>query len=278
VLGDLKSMVCKLKKSIYGLKQASRQWYYKFYQVITSYGFETNVVDDCVYHKFSGSKYIFLVLYVDDVLLASRDIGFLLETKRFLTKIFEMKDLREASFVLGIKILRDCSQGILRLSQKSYIDKVLDRFSMKDSKPRDTPIAKGDKFSLKQCPNNDLERTKMQKIPYASAVESLMYAQVCTCPDIAFVVGVMGRYLSNPRLQHWKAMKCVMRYLKRTKGYMLTYQKSENLEIIGYSDSDFAGCQDSKRSTSGYIYMLAGGAISWKSAKQTLVASSTMTV
>ena len=100
-------MVCKLKKSIYGLKQASRQWYYKFHQVITSYGFEANVVDDCVYHKFSGSKYIFLVLYVDDILLASKDIAFLQETKRFLTKIFEMKDLGEVSFVLGIKILQD---------------------------------------------------------------------------------------------------------------------------------------------------------------------------
>ena len=178
-----------------------------------------------------------------------------------------MKDLEEASFVLGIKILRDRSQGILRLSQESYIDKVLDRFSMKDSKPGDTPIAKGDKFSLKQCPNNDLERIEMQKIPYASAVGSLMYAQVCTRPDIAFVVGVLGRYLSNPGMQHWKAAKCVMRYLKRTKGYMLTYQKSENLEIIGYSDSDFVGCQDSKHSTFGYIFMLAGGAISWKFAK-----------
>ena len=176
MLGDSKSMVCKLKKSIYGLKQASRQWYYKFHQVIISYGFEANVVDDCVYHKFSGSKYIFLVLYVNDIMLDSRDIGFLQETKRFLTKNFEMKDLVEASFVLGIKILRDHSQGILRLSQESSINKVLNRFNMKDSKPGDTPIAKGDKFSLKQCPNNDLERIEMQKIPYASAVGSLMYA------------------------------------------------------------------------------------------------------
>ena len=174
--------------------------YYKFHQVITSYGFEANVVDDCVYHKFSGSKYIFSVLYVDDILLANKDIDFLQETKRFLTKNFEMKDLGEASFVLGIKILRDRSQGILRLSQESYIDKVLDRFSMKDSKPGDIPIAKGDKFSPKQCPNNDLERTEMQKIPYALAVGSLMYAQVCTRPDIAFVIGVLGRYLSNPGL------------------------------------------------------------------------------
>ncbi|RDX78877.1 hypothetical protein CR513_40780, partial [Mucuna pruriens] len=188
-----KSMVCKLKKSIHSLKQASHQWYQKFHQVITSYGFEANVVDDCVYHKFNGSKYIFLVLYVDDILLASSDTGLLYKTKRFFTKNFKMKDLRKASFVLGIQILRDCSQGILRLSQENYISKVLDKFSIKDSKPGDTPIAKKDKFSLKQCPNNDLERNEMQKIPYASVVGSLMYAQVCTHPNIAFVVGVLGR-------------------------------------------------------------------------------------
>jgi len=92
-------MVCKLNKSIYGLKQASRQWYYKFHQVTTSYGFEANAVEDCVYHKFSVSKYSFLVLYVDDILLASNDISFLQETKKFLTKFFEMKDLEDASFV-----------------------------------------------------------------------------------------------------------------------------------------------------------------------------------
>ncbi|RDY00868.1 hypothetical protein CR513_15882, partial [Mucuna pruriens] len=254
---------------------ASHQWYHKFHQVITPYGFEANVVDDCVYHKFSGSKYIFLVLYVDDILLASSDTCLLHETKRFLTKNFEMKDLGEASFVLGIQILRDRSQGILRLSQENYINKVLKRFDMKDSKPGDTLIAKGDKFSLKQCPNNDLERNEMQKIPYALAVGSLTYAQVCTHPDM---VEVLGRYLSYPGMQHWKAIKRVMRYLRRTKGHMLTYRKFEDLEIIEYSDFDFAGCQDSKRSTSGYIYMLAGGAISWKSVKQTLIAPSTMAV
>ena len=116
----------------------------------------------------------------------------------------------------------------------------------------------------------------MQKIPYASAVGSLMYAQVCTRPDIVFIVGMLGRYLSNPGMDHWKAAKRVMRYLQRTKGYMLTYRRSDRLEIIGYSDSDFAGCQDSRRSTSDYVYLLAGGAISWRSAKQNFVASSTM--
>ncbi|CAJ2672347.1 unnamed protein product [Trifolium pratense] len=228
VSGDPKSVVCKLKKSIYGLRQASRQWYCKFHQVISSFGFEANPVDDCIYQKFSGSKFVFLVLYVDDILLASNNIGLLHETKRFLTKNFEMKDLRDASFVLGIRILRDRSQGILGLSQRSYIDTVLDRFSMKDSKPGDTPVARGDKFSLNQCPTTDLEKKEMHKVPYASAVGSLMYAQ------------------------------------------------SDNLEIIGYSDSDYAGCPDSKRSTSGYIFLLAGGAVSWKSVKQSLVAPSTM--
>ncbi|XP_047312879.1 secreted RxLR effector protein 161-like [Impatiens glandulifera] len=116
----------------------------------------------------------------------------------------------------------------------------------------------------------------MQKIPYASAVGSLMYAQVCTRPDLAYIVGMLGRYLSNPGMDHWVTVKRVMRYLKRTKDYMLTYKKSDQLEIVGYSDSDFAGCQDSRRSTSGYIFMLAGGAISWKSVKQTLISSSTM--
>ena len=138
---------------------------------------------------------------------------------------------------------------------------------MKDIKPGDTLIAKGDKFSLKQCPNYDLERTKMQKIPYASVVGSLMYAQVCTRSDIAFAVGVKGRYLSNLGMHDWKTTKLVMRYLKRTKGYMLTYQKYDNLEISRYSDFDFDGCQDNKHSTSSYIFMLAGGAISWKYAK-----------
>ena len=113
----------------------------------------------------------------------------------------------------------------------------------------------------------------MQQIPYASAIGSLMYAQVCTRPDITYIVGMLDTYLSNPRKDHWIAAKRVMRYLQRTKDYMLTYRKSDRLEIIGYSDSDFAGCQDSMKSTSGYICLLTGGVISWKSVKQSIVAS-----
>ena len=136
-------MVCKLKKSIYGLKQASRQWYDEFHQVIISFGFEMNLIDDCIYHKFSESKYIFLVLYVGDILLASNDIGLLHKTKRFLARKFEMKDLGDAYVVLGIQIHRDHSRGILRLSQKNY-----KRFSMQECKLRDTLVTKGDKFNI----------------------------------------------------------------------------------------------------------------------------------
>ncbi|XP_052485142.1 secreted RxLR effector protein 161-like [Gossypium raimondii] len=118
----------------------------------------------------------------------------------------------------------------------------------------------------------------MKKIPYASAVGSLMYAQVCTRPDITYNIGMLGRYLSDPGIDHWIVAKKVMRYLQRTKDYMLAYKRSDLLEVIGYFDSDFAGCQDSRKSTSGYIYLLARGVISWKSVKQTLVASSTMAV
>ncbi|KAL8101103.1 hypothetical protein AgCh_033113 [Apium graveolens] len=276
VIGNLKTMVYKLKKSIYGLRQASREWYHKFYHVITLYGFEVNLVEHCVYHKFSGSKFIFLLLYVDDILLATNDIGLLHDTKKFLTSQFEMKDLGNSSFILGIHIHQVRSRGILGLSQKSYIEKIPERYGMNDCAPIDTPVSKGDKFSLKQCPKNELEIREMKRILYASAVGSLMHAQVCTRLDITFIVGMLGRYLSNPGMEQWKAVKRVLRYLKKIKDYMLTYRKSDHLEIIGHLATDFGGCKDERKSTSGYVYLLDGGAISWRSAKQMLVASSTM--
>jgi transposase InsO family protein len=273
---DGEQLVCKLKKSLYGLKQASRQWYLKFHNVISSFGFVENIMDQCIYLKVSGSKICFLVLYVDDILLATNDKGLLYEVKQFLSKNFDMKDMGEASYVIGIKIHRDRFRGILGLSQETYINKILERFRMKDCSPSIAPIVKGDRFNLNQCPKNDFEREQMKNIPYASAVGSLMYAQVCTRPDIAFVVGMLGRYQSNPGIDHWRAAKKVMRYLQGTKNYMLMYRRTDNLEVIGYSDSDFVGCVDSRKSTSGYIFMMAGGAVSWRSAKQTLIATSTM--
>ncbi|RVW49817.1 Retrovirus-related Pol polyprotein from transposon TNT 1-94 [Vitis vinifera] len=238
---DGEQLVCKLKKSIYGLKQASRQWYLKFHNIISSFGFEENVMDQCIYLKVSGSKVCFLVLYVDDILLATNDKGLLHEVKQFLSKNFDMKDMGEASYVIGIKIHRDGFKGILGLSQETYINKVLERFRMKNCSPSVSHIVK-----------------------------------VCTRPDIAFAVGMLGRYQSNPSIDHWKAAKKVMRYLQGTKDYKLMYKRTSNLEVVGYSDSDFASCVDSCKSTSGYIFILVGGAISWRSVKQTMTATSTM--
>ena len=276
VANDSGTLVCRLKKSIYGLKQASRQWYLKFHSVVASYGFVENKVDQCIYCKVNGRKFIFLILYVDDILLASSDLGLLYETKRMLSKNFDMKDLGEASFVLGIEIHRNRSCGLLGLSQRAYVDRILERFNMQQCKPGIAPVCKGDKLSLLQCPHSDFEKAQMKNVPYASAPGSIMYAQVCTRPDIAFATGFLGRYQSNPGYDHWVAAKKVMRYLKRTKDYMLIYKHVQDLQLVGYSDSDFAGCQDEKKSTTGYIFKLAGAAVSWKSEKQKSIASSTM--
>ncbi|KAL6324389.1 hypothetical protein AAG906_012993 [Vitis piasezkii] len=270
---DGEQLVCKLKKSIYGLKQASRQWYLKFHNIISSFGFEENVMDQCIYLKVSGSKVCFLVLYVDDILLATNDKGLLHEVKQFLSKNFDMKDMGETSYVIGIKIHRDRFQGILGLSQETYINKVLERFRMKNCLPSVSPIVKGDRFNLDQYSKTILRGTN-EEHSIRSAVGSLMNAQ-CTRRHCILCWNVRAMS-SNPSKDHWKAAKKVMRYLQGTKDYKLMYRRTSNLEVVGYSDSDFAGCVDSRKSTSGYIFILAGGAISWKSVKQTMIATSTM--
>jgi hypothetical protein len=115
----------------------------------------------------------------------------------------------------------------------------------------------------------------MKSIPYASVVGSLMYAQVCTRPDIAFITGLLGRFQTNPGLKHWEAIKKALCYLQGTKNIMITYKKSNELKFVGYADADFVG-GNLRKSTSRYIFTLAGGAISWKSSKQTITASSIM--
>ncbi|KAL1200755.1 Retrovirus-related Pol polyprotein from transposon TNT 1-94 [Cardamine amara subsp. amara] len=182
----------------------------------------------------------------------------------------------EASYVISIEIIRDRSQGLLGMSQKGYIEKVLERYGMDKCTPQKVLIQKGDKFSKKQCPKNELERKEMELLPYASVVGSLNYVQTCTRPDISFAVGMLGRYQSNPDKVHWKAAKKVLRYLQGTKEFMLTYKRSDSLKIVGYSDSDYDGCVDSRKSTFGYLFLLARGAVSWKSAKQSVIATSTM--
>ena len=194
--------VCKLQKSIYGLKQASRSWNIRFDEVVKSFGFIKSEQDSCVYKKFSGSSVAFLLLYVDDILLVGNDVHMLQETKNSLERCFSMKDLGEATFILGIRIYRDRSRRLIGLSQSAYLDKILKRFNMESAKKGFLPMAHGVRLSKTQCPESADERSRMDMIPYVSTVGSIMYAMICTRPDVSYALSVTGRYQSDPGESH----------------------------------------------------------------------------
>ncbi|KAH9697829.1 hypothetical protein KPL71_023776 [Citrus sinensis] len=171
-------------------------------------------------------------------------------------------------------LLRDRKNKTLALSQAVYIDKILTRFSMENSKTDLLPFRHGITFSKDQSPKTSEEIERMRRVPYADAVGSLVYAMLCTRPDICFAVGMVSRYQFNPGPQYWTAVKHIIKYLKRTKNYMLVYSGDE-LIPVGYTDSDFISDKDSRKSTSGYVFTLGSGAISWMSVKQSCITDST---
>src|ERR1041385_7018640 len=269
--------VCKLQRSIYGLNQASRSWNLRFDEVIKAFGFVQNVEEFCVYKKLSGSSVAFLVLYVDDILLIGNDKKFLEEVREYLNGQFSMKDLGEAAYILGIKIYRDRPNRRLALSQSTYIDKILKRFSMGNSKRGLLPVIKGVKLSVTQCPTTAKEKEEMSSTPYASAIGSLMYAMLCTRPDLALAISMTNRYQSNPGMAHWTAVKNILKYLRRTKDLFLVYEGvDEELTVKGYVDASLGLDLDDSKSQTGYVFMLNGGASSWRSGKQSVVAQYTM--
>ncbi|KAJ9545177.1 hypothetical protein OSB04_024884 [Centaurea solstitialis] len=252
--------VCKLLKSIYGLKQASRSWNLQFDERIKEFGFAKSEFEPCVYTKFSGSIVTFLVLYVDDILLIGNDVPTLQSVKSWLSKCFQMKDLGEAAYILGIKIYRNRSKRLIGLSQSTYIDKIQKKFRMDESKKGFIPMQHGIVLSKTQCPVSSQDQDKMKSVPYASAIGSIMYAMLCTRPDVAYSV----------------AVKNILKYLRRTKDMFLVFGGSEDeISVNGYSDASFQTDRDDFRSQSGYVFTLNGGAISWKSSKQDTIADST---
>jgi len=158
--------------------------------------------DHCVYLKHSNNSFIILTLYVDDILIARNNKEMIDTTKRWLSSNFDMKDMSEASYVLGVKIIRDRAKRLLGLTQETYIKKMLERYHMQDSKPMDTLVDKSLSLSCDMCPKTLEEKKKMSRIPYASAIGSLMYAMMCTRPDICYAVGLVNRYQSNPGQKH----------------------------------------------------------------------------
>jgi hypothetical protein len=202
--------ICKLQRSIYGLKQTSRSWNIHFDEVVKGFGFIKNEEETCVYKKASGSALVFLVLYVDDILLIGNDIPILEVVKTSLKRSLWMKDLGEAAYVLGIKIYRDRSKRLIGLSQDTYIDKILNWFNMQDSKKGFLPMSHGITLSKSQCATPPDEQKMMSAIPYASAVGSIMYAMFCTCPDVSFALSVTSRYQSDFGEDHWTVVKGIL--------------------------------------------------------------------
>ncbi|MGH7240582.1 MAG: reverse transcriptase domain-containing protein, partial [Candidatus Saccharimonadales bacterium] len=205
VVKGKETLVCKLSKSLYGLKQASRAWNQKMDQCLLGMKFSSFYADPCVYVFRHGNVIMLVAMYVDDLLLLSNSLSRLVSLKQDLAKKFSMKDMGEAHFILGIEITRDRSSRTLSLSQKAYIKKVVERFNMTNSKPVATPLDAGTKLSTSDSPSDVQELAEMKKIPYRSAVGALMYAMVGTRPDIAFAVTTLSQYGSNPGLEHWSA-------------------------------------------------------------------------
>ena len=166
--------------------------------MIKGFGFVQNYKEACVYKKVSGSSVAFLVLYVDDILLIGNDIEMLESVKGYLNKCFSMKDLGEAAYILGIKIYRDRSRRLIGLNQSTYLDKVLKKFRMDQSKKGFLPMLQGKILSKAQCPAIADEREKMSVIPYASAIGSIMYAMLCTRSDVSHALSLTSRYQSDP--------------------------------------------------------------------------------
>jgi hypothetical protein len=196
------NFVCKLKKSLYGLKQSPRQWYKKFDSFMIANGFKRSLYDSYVYIKFVDGSPIYLLLYVDDILIAAKSKIDIANLKAQLSSEFEMKDLGAAKTILGMEITRDMKSGLLFLSQHGYIQKVLRHFNMHDSKPVSTPIAPHFKLSSSQGPSTDSEFEYMSKVSYSSVVGSLMYAMVCSCPDLSYAMSLVSRYMTNPSKEH----------------------------------------------------------------------------
>jgi hypothetical protein len=223
--------------------------------------------------KFGSSdEILIIVLYVDDLIIASNSRAMVDDFKQPISKEFSMKDLKELVWILGMAIKRDREQRVMEISQTAYIDMVLDKFGMADCKPVLTPMG----GTLTKT--NDKESKPDSE--YMKLVGSLLYAALVTRPDIAFAVQSLGKHLQRSNEEHWIAAKRVLRYLKGTREVGLKYQGNStgSFTLVGYADADYAGDKDNRRSTSGYIFTLSHGdeinTIDWRAKQQEVVALS----
>jgi hypothetical protein len=229
----------------------------------------------CIYVWKLQEKILYLILYVDDLLMASGDKGMMERLKTALMGRFKMTDMGELKHFMAIQMVRNRSNRTIWLSQHRYIAQTIKNFGLEDCKPISTPQDISVKLTKAMEPQNDEEIKEMSTIPYRNAVGSLIYAMLGTRPDIAVAVGAVSQYLENPGIQHWKAVKRILRYLKGTLdfGLMLGGQQ-KRINLLGYSDADWGGDLDFRKSTTGIVFLLGVGAVCWQSKKQSSVALS----
>ncbi|KAL9815865.1 putative RNA-directed DNA polymerase [Arabidopsis thaliana] len=219
-----------------------------------STGYSRSLRDSCVYFKkTSEEERTFLLLYVDDMLIISKNKETVKELKERLSSEFEMKDLGPARKILGMEITRNREENILELSQRSYLQKVLKTFRMDECKPVKTPLAPHMKFVAATETEAEEQADQMKSIPYANAVGSIMYSMIGSRPDLAHPVGVISRFMSKPLMNHWLGVKWVLRYIKGSIDSRLQYKKEGDFVVTGYCDSDHSGDRDRSRSTTGQL-------------------------
>jgi len=212
------------------------------------------------YNKLSGGEYIYLLLYVDDMHIASKNRSTIDKLKKDVSSEFEMKDLGEAKKVLGMEIARNRRSGKVSLTQKGYLPKVLQMFNINgDTKSVSTPLALHFKLKATMSPTTVEEREYMTREMYTSVVGSLMYAMVCTKPDLSQVISMISRYMHDPGKGHWEAIKWALRYINGIIDVGLVFEKDSTgkHECIGYVDSDYVGDLDKRRPTTGYVFTLS---------------------
>lgn len=263
------NQVCKLNKSLYGLKQSSRCWFELFDSTLKEIGFKSSLVDPCLYilDKNSIDKNIYIVLYVDDLIICAKNKQDLLLFKKCLMQKFDMTDLNEIKMFLGIRIERN--NGKLTLDQSLYLKNVLSKFSMSDCNSCNSPFAsKLDYAAL----NSDTHCEG----PCRNVIGCLMYAMLCTRPDLCAAVGIFSRYQSKNNEELWKCLKHLLRYIKGTVDLKLTYEKCDYKQlIVGYVDSDWGGDLIDRKSTTGHLFKVFDNCtISWNTRKQNSVAAS----
>jgi hypothetical protein len=277
---DGSGRVLELQKSLYGLKQSPRQWYIKLREVMEKLGFTRTNADHSIFIFRRGEDEITLPTYVDDMIGSASSPEVWREFVSSLARHFDITDLGLAVFALGVKIDQNLERGTIRISQRSYIDNILKSLGydeMGQHRKVGTPLPPNIHLTKDSSPQNAEEAEEMKHIPYLQTIGQLMYLMLWTRPDLCHAIGVLSRFGANPGPEHWSALKHVLRYVASTRDYGITYSKKNTRnEVVAYSDADWAKDRDTRRSTTGMLVTLAGGALSWKSKLQPTTAQSTL--